>query len=338
MATAATIVARASAASAGARLFRDHVLKRSPGNDRKDGVVENQELHVAGAAVEAGADTADDDRDREREEEERQQKLARAARGGHARKQRADGADPEVGERDADEGAAVDPGVEEEREGRQRDDLGRDEEGQHRDRLPEPDRAPIRRGEHEPVEHVLLALGSEAAGQAEQRREDQRHPEQAERREPRGVLRQREVEDDERRDDEEQHRRQRVPRAQLEPQILARERPHVAQVAHATRAFCAEASGANRDGAWVATRNVARCRSSASSRSSSAAPSASSAVKGSSKTYRSGSWRKARQSASRWSIPRENDDTRSRRASHSRKRSSSIPIRSRRSGTRYRRP
>ena len=47
-----------------------------------------------------------------------------------------------------------------------------------------------------------------------------------------------------------------------------------------------------------------------------------------------GSCRNTRQSASRWSIPRENDATRSFRASHRPNRSSSIPIRSRRSGTR----
>ena len=41
-----------------------------------------------------------------------------------------------------------------------------------------------------------------------------------------------------------------------------------------------------------------------------------------------------RQSASRWCIPRENESTRWLRASQSPKRSSSMPIRSRRSGTR----
>src|SRR5207302_2970151 len=118
IATAATIVVRASAASAGTRLFRDDVLKRSPANDRKDGVVEHEELDVATAARDARADAADHDRDRERQEEQGEEELASAARSGHARKERAYGADPEVGERHAEERAAVDPGVEEEREGR----------------------------------------------------------------------------------------------------------------------------------------------------------------------------------------------------------------------------
>jgi hypothetical protein len=43
------------------------------------------------------------------------------------------------------------------------------------------------------------------------------------------LRRKREVEDDERRDDEEQHRRERVPRAQLEQEILPGERGDVAE-------------------------------------------------------------------------------------------------------------
>ena len=57
----------------------------------------------------------------------------------------------------------------------------------------------------------------------------------------------REVEDDEDRDDEEQHRRQRVARAQLEQQILARERAHVGGVVHAS-ASVAVASGCDARG------------------------------------------------------------------------------------------
>src|SRR5438045_2840583 len=126
------MVASATPASAGTRLFGDDVLKRSPANDRKDGVVENEELDVAAAARDARADAADHDRDRERQEEQGQQELAGAACSGHAREERAHGADPEVGERDAEHGAAADPGVEEEREGGQGDYLGGDEEDEHR--------------------------------------------------------------------------------------------------------------------------------------------------------------------------------------------------------------
>ena len=101
-------------------------------------------------------------------------------------------------------------------------------------RLGEPDRAAVARREHEPVEHPLLALRHERAAEPEQRREEDRDPEQAARLEPRRRRRQREVEDDERRDDEEEHRRQRVPRPQLEQQVLARERADVADVVHAS--------------------------------------------------------------------------------------------------------
>ena len=47
-------------------------------------------------------------------------------------------------------------------------------------------------------------------------------------------LGEREVEDDERREDEQEHRRQRVPAAQLDTQILPRERGHVGEVRHAS--------------------------------------------------------------------------------------------------------
>jgi len=83
--------------------------------------------------------------------------------------------------------------------------------------------APVRRREHEPVEHSLLALGDEGATKPEQRSEQDRNPEQPKRRAGRGILRKREMEDDQHRDDEQQHRRQRVARPQLEQQVLAGE-------------------------------------------------------------------------------------------------------------------
>src|SRR2546423_13615498 len=103
------MVASANPASAGTWLFGDDVLKRSPANDRKDGVIENEELDVATAAPDARADATDHDRDRERQEEQGEQQLTGAARSGHARKERAHGADPEGGERDAGQRADADP-------------------------------------------------------------------------------------------------------------------------------------------------------------------------------------------------------------------------------------
>ena len=61
---------------------------------------------------------------------------------------------------------------EEERERRQRDRLRDDEEREDAHDLPEPDRAAVARREHEPVEHPLLPLGHERAGQREQRGEE----------------------------------------------------------------------------------------------------------------------------------------------------------------------
>ena len=111
----------------------------------------------------------------------------------------------------------------------------------HGDRLAEPDRAAIARRENERVEHPLLALGDERARQPEQRREDERRPEQAERRLVARAARQREVEDRQRRDHEEEHRRQRLLRAQLEQQVLARERADVGEVGHANPSRCGRA-------------------------------------------------------------------------------------------------
>ena len=80
------------------------------------------------------------------------------------------------------------------------------------------------------------------------------------------------------------------------------------------------APGRGSSGARSPTRRAPRSR-----RSSSSAPSASSAVNGSSSTSSSGSCSSARQSASRCTIPREYEATRSARTSQSPKRSSSIP-------------
>src|SRR6185312_9807166 len=142
-----------------------------------------------------------------------------------------------------------------------------------------------------------------------------------------------EVEDDERRDDEEEHRGDRVARPQLEQQVLARERTDVGEVGHASPSR-ADANRSSRSGSWVATTNAAWLARSPSSRSSRRAPSSSSPLYGSSSNSRLGSCNSVRQSASRWSIPREKEPARAWRASQRPKRSSSIPVRSRRSGTR----
>src|SRR5262245_35624303 len=109
----------ASAASAGRRLFDDDVLKGRPREYREDPVVQGQEEQVVRALRRhARADAADHERDRQRQEQERQDQLARAARRRHRREQRADGADANVGERDARERGRVER-LEEEREGGQ---------------------------------------------------------------------------------------------------------------------------------------------------------------------------------------------------------------------------
>src|SRR5262249_24424281 len=99
----------------------------------------------------------------------------------------------------------------------------------------------------------------------------------------RGPLRQREVEDDEDGDDEEEHRGQRLPRAQLEQEILARERADVREVPHA-RARRVGASRSTRAGSGGAARNGFRPPSSAAWAARSAGPCSSSAVYGSSRT------------------------------------------------------
>src|SRR5215208_689912 len=328
----------ASAADATSALFRDHVLKRGPTDCRKHGVVQREKAEVAAGRIgDARADAADDHGDRERQEEHRQEQLPRARRDRHRGHEHADSADADVGKRDRRDGRAVDA-REEDREERQCDGFGEREERERRQRLSEPDGASIRRRQHEPVEHSLLALRDERAREPEQRGEDNRHPQKPEARELAGAGRQREVEDHEGSRDEDQHGRQRVPRAHLEQQILARERRDISDVAPHASARRAVASGSRRSGSCVATRNVASPRRDASSRSSSSAPSASSAENGSSSRSSSGSWRSTRQSASRCTIPRENDDTRSLRASQRPNRSSNIPLRSRRSATRYSRP
>src|SRR5918992_1651030 len=97
-------------------LFRNDVLKGGPGKYGEDGVVEGQEGQVALRIVGDGrADAADDDRDRDREEEQGEQQLARPAGDRHGGEERADSADPDVGEQDGCDRGAVDR-LEEERE------------------------------------------------------------------------------------------------------------------------------------------------------------------------------------------------------------------------------
>ena len=64
------------------------------------------------------------------------------------------------------------------------------------------------------------------------------------------------MEDDEHRDDEQQHRGQRVARSQLEQEILARERAHIGEVAHAASARRSVANGSRRAGSCVEASTV----------------------------------------------------------------------------------
>src|SRR5207248_4310424 len=97
------------------------------------------------------------------------------------------------------------------------------------------------------------------------------------------------MEDDENRDDEEKHRRERVPRPQLQAEVLAGEDRDVGEVAPHASASRSVASPASRPGAWLATSRVFVSRSSASSRSSTATPASSRPLKGSSRSTSSGS-------------------------------------------------
>src|SRR5207244_10480392 len=105
-----------------------------------------------------------------REEKEGKDQFARSAGGGHRRDERPDGADPDVREGDAGERCAAERG-EEERKGGQRHDLGGDEKGESRERLAEPDGAPVAGREHESVERGVLALGHPGPTETEERRE-----------------------------------------------------------------------------------------------------------------------------------------------------------------------
>src|SRR5919106_4653377 len=163
-------------------LFRNDVLKGGPGKYGEDGVVEGQEGQIARRIVGDGrTDTADDDRNRNRKEEQGQEQLARPAGHGHGGEERADGADPDVGQQDGCDRRAV-HGLEKERERGQRDDLDEDQERERGGDFSDPDRTPVAGGEDERIEHALLALGNERPAEPEQRGEHDRNPEQALRR------------------------------------------------------------------------------------------------------------------------------------------------------------
>ena len=208
--------------------------------------------------------------------------------------------------------------MEEERERGQRHDLREHQEDRHPDRLAEPDRAAVARREHEPVQHALLALGREDAGQPEQRGEHDRDPEQP-RLGPLGRARQAA-----RSGRSSARRRRRAASPAACPASAPRAAGPSARAPRRLRQYafmparggpCERAASAS--GSCVATSAVTEARS-ASSAWSSSAPSASRPSKGSSRSRRSGSWRNARQSASRWSIPRENVPARSFRAPRAR--------------------
>ena len=170
---------------------------------------------------------------------------------GHRAEQRPDRGDPDVRQCHRADRVPADPG-EEHGKRRQGHDLGGGQEEEHRKRLAEPDRAAVARREDKCVEEALLALGHERAGERQERREDERHPEESERGDVTAAVRQGEMEDRERRDHEEQHRGQRLLGSELEQQILARERGDVAEVVHAN-ASRSVANRSTRCGSWVAT-------------------------------------------------------------------------------------
>ena len=123
---------------------------------------------------------------------------------------------------------------------------------------------------------------------------------------------------------------QRLLRPQLEQQVLARERGDVARRTLMRTPAARVASRSTRSGSCVATTHV--CAARRRRRRAASSPSASSALYGSSSSSSAGSCSSTRQRPSRCCIPRENVETRSWRTSQSPKRSSSIPIRSPRSG------
>ena len=83
-------------------LLDHHVLEGCPAEQREEQIVESEEAEVPARAVDdRRADAADDQRDRERQEKERQKQLPRARDDGRRTDERPDGADAEIGERNA---------------------------------------------------------------------------------------------------------------------------------------------------------------------------------------------------------------------------------------------
>ena len=217
-------------------------------------------------------------------------------------------------------------------EGRQRDELGEREEREHRQRLRDPDRAAVARREHERVDQALLALGDERARQAEQRGEDDRRPRagRAQRRRPlpRGSAKWKIVSAAR---TNSSIAGSGLLRAQLEQQVLARQRGDVGDVAS-----CEREPARWRSARRAPARGSRRPRASASSAS---VASSSSGPVGVERVERLVEEQRAparagatRQSPSRCCIPREKVETRSWRTSQRPNRSSSMPIRSPRSG------
>ena len=143
----------------------------------------------------------------------------------------------------------------------------------------------------------------------------------------------REVEDDERREDEEEHRGQGVAAAELDPQVLARQRDDVGEVGHASASFlCGQRREPRRlmrrddDGSHAGQRLELAIEQRGSS-----------LIQSGVRLVEDEQLGVVEQSpAEREPLrhPREYVDTRSLRASHREKRSRSMPIRSRLSGTR----
>ena len=278
----------------------------------KSGVVEREKREVARRVSRSTlAPTPPTiDRDRERQEEQRQQQLPRAAgdrHRRHERRRRRRSRCPRARRRRRSRRRSR------RRRARRRGSATTSASDEERrvQRAPSPSQIALRSHgrEHEPVEQPLCSRSAtKRAREAEQRGEDDRDPEQPYAGE---LVLSRAAARSGRSTSAATTKSSiagSVSRARSsQQQVLARQRGDVGEVPSHANARPPVASGSSRPGRASRRRRSRLPRSSASSRSSSAAPSSSSALNGSSRSSSSGSWSSARQSASRCSIPRENE-------------------------------
>ena len=172
-----------------AELFGDDVLKGRPAQYREDRVVQPEKRQVARRVGETLAPTPPTTSGIASGRKSSGRISSRvAAGGGHRREQRADGADADVREQHAGTAPASSGEKKSANAGSATSSIAA-RKTKHRGGLAEPDRAAVAGREHEPVERAVLALGRPGAREAEQRREDERHPEQPVRRDLVGARR-----------------------------------------------------------------------------------------------------------------------------------------------------